>query len=213
MIYYKLIDELNFGEIIRDEGKCRYSYCFGSEKWVETGIMIRYQWPDDEYFDKYEEVSEAEAFKNINAQRLKMEQLFGLAKKIATEAHQGQRDKGGNPYINHPIAVAESLGCTEHKIVALLHDILEDSKITSDDLSKYGFTKRIIKSVNVLTKRDPMSYEEYLSRIRTDSNAWHVKIADIKHNMDISRIPNPTEDDYARIEKYKKALAYLDAPS
>lgn len=147
----------------------------------------------------------------MDAPKDQLDQLYVLARKIATKAHRGQLDKGGNPYIEHPIAVADSLEPIEHKIVALLHDVLEDGTLTESDLKNYGFTDRIVKSISILTKKDAMDYEEYLSYIRADRNAWHVKIADIKHNMDISRIPNPTEDDYARLEKYKKALSYLGA--
>ena len=146
----------------------------------------------------------------MDTKRKQLDQLYILAEKIANEAHQGQLDKGGNPYIEHPIAVADSLENMEHKIVALLHDVLEDTTLTVDDLKNYGFTDRIVKSICVLTKKDEITYEEYLSYIKTDCNALYVKMADIKHNMDIGRIPNPTKDDYTRIKKYQKALAFLE---
>jgi hypothetical protein len=74
-----------------------------------------------------------------------------------------------------------------------------------------GFTYRIVNSIRILTKSKDISYEDYLKSVKKDSNAWHVKMADIKHNMDISRIPEPTAKDFARIEKYKKALAFLES--
>ena len=74
-----------------------------------------------------------------------------------------------------------------------------------------GFTYRIVNSIRLLTKTDELTYEEYLRRLRMDSCARAVKMADLKHNMDITRIPNPSEKDYARIEKYKKSLAFLES--
>lgn len=210
MRYYKLTDMLNNGEIIRDDNEYSYRYYFGVEKWAKTGIMIRYQWPNDEFFGEYTEVPESEAIRLMDMQREKLNELYLLAKEIATEAHKGQLDKGGRPYINHPLEVADFLESTEHKIVALLHDVLEDTEVTADDLKVYGFTDRIINSVSILTKDDSMSYEDYLSYVKTDSSAWMVKMADLRHNMDISRIPDLSEKDIERIEKYKKALGFLE---
>lgn len=210
MKYYKLTDKLNYGEIVKRDNEYSYSYYFGAEKWVKSGIMLRYQWPDDDLFGEYTDVSESEANRLMDAQREKLNELYILAEKIATQAHEGQTDKGGEPYINHPVAVADSLESTEHKIVALLHDVLEDTEVTADDLRAYGFTERIIKSIRILTKNDSESYEEYLSYVKTDNMAWMVKRADLKHNMNIDRIPNPTEKDLERIEKYKKALTFLE---
>lgn len=137
------------------------------------------------------------------------EQLLELAIKVATEAHEGQFDKGGNPYILHPKAVADAVDSTENKIVAYLHDVCEDTDITFEDLLELGFTERIVNSIRILTKSDDISYDDYLKSVKMDNIARYVKMADIRHNMDITRIPNPTEKDYARIEKYKKALAFL----
>jgi len=132
-----------------------------------------------------------------------------LAINLATEKHREQTDKGGNPYIHHLTAVANALDNTENKIVAYLHDICEDTDMTLDELRNMGFTERIVNSVDVITKRKGQSYDEYLKDVRKDSNAWHVKIADLKNNMDITRINDPEEEDFARIEKYKKALEFL----
>ena len=144
-------------------------------------------------------------------QRDKYNQLLELAIKVATEAHAGQFDKGGKPYINHPQAVADSLSNTEYKIVAYLHDVCEDTPITLEDLKDMGFTYRIVNSIRLLTRTDKLTYEQYLRRLRMDSAARAVKIADLKHNTDITLIPNPSEKYYARVEKYKKALAFLES--
>ena len=211
MKYYKLTDKLNYNEVVKDDNGKRYTYRFGAEKWVRSGIMVRYMWPDDSKFDQYIVISEEKAMQLLDEQRNKLDQLFSLAIKVATEAHEGHLDKGGNPYILHPQAVAASLDNTENKIVAYLHDVIEDTDVTLDKLEKLGFTYRIVNSVRILTKSKDVSYDDYLKSVKKDSNAWHVKMADIKHNMDISRIPKPTAKDFSRIEKYKKALAFLES--
>lgn len=210
MKYYKLTDKLNMNEVVRDDNGKRYTYRFGAEEWVRSGIMVRYMWPEDSKFDCYIVISEEKAMQLLDEQREKMNQLLELAIQVATEAHKGQTDKGGNPYILHPQAVAASLDSTENKIVAYLHDIVEDTDITLDDLERMGFTYRIVNSVRILTKSKDISYDDYLKSVKKDSNAWHVKMADIRHNMDISRIPEPTAKDYSRLEKYKKALEFLE---
>lgn len=211
MKYYKLTDKLNYNEVVKDDNGKRYTYRFGAEEWVRSGIMVRYMWPDDSKFDQYIVISEEKAMQLLDEQRNKLDQLLSLAIKVATEAHEGQLDKGGNPYILHPQAVAASLDNTENKIVAYLHDVIEDTDVTLDQLEKLGFTYRIVNSVRILTKSKDVSYDDYLKSVKKDSNAWHVKMADIKHNMDISRIPEPTAKDFSRIEKYKKALAFLES--
>lgn len=211
MKYYKLTDELNLNEVVKDDNGKRYTYRFGAEEWVRSGIVVRYMWPDDSKFDQYIIISEEKALQLLDEQRSNLDKLLELAIEVATQAHKGQLDKGGNPYILHPQAVAAALDSTENKIVAYLHDVVEDTEITLEDLKEMGFTYRIVNSIRILTKSKDISYEDYLKSVKKDSNAWHVKMADIKHNMDISRIPEPTAKDFARIEKYKKALAFLES--
>lgn len=212
MIYFRLLDQLNKDEIVKQESRnIEYQYSFGEEQWIRSSIMMMYRWADNDEYGQFEEIPEAEALMLLDSQRDKYNQLLELAIKVATEAHAGQVDKGGNPYINHPQAVAASLTNTEYKIVAYLHDVCEDTSITFDDLKDMGFTYRIVNSIRLLTKTDELTYEEYLRRLRMDSCARAVKMADLKHNMDITRISNPSEKDYARIEKYKKSLAFLES--
>ena len=212
MIYFKLLDQLNKDEIVKQGAhNIEYQYSFGDEQWIRSSIMMMYRWADNDEYGQFEEISEAKALMLLDSQRDKYNQLLELAIKVATEAHTGQVDKGGKPYINHPQAVAAFLTNTEYKIVAYLHDICEDTSITFDDLKAMGVTYRIVNSIRLLTKTDELTYEEYLRRLRMDSCARAVKMADLKHNMDITRIPNPCEKDYARIEKYKKSLAFLDS--
>lgn len=212
MIYFRLLDQLNKDEIVKQESRnVEYQYSFGDEHWIRSSIMMMYRWVDNDEYGQFEEIPEAEALMLLDSQRNKYNQLLELAIKVATEAHAGQVDKGGKPYINHPQAVAASLTNTEYKIVAYLHDVCEDTSITFDDLKDMGFTYRIVNSIRLLTKTDELTYEEYLRRLRMDSCARAVKMADLKHNMDITRIPIPSEKDYARIEKYKKSLAFLES--
>lgn len=141
-----------------------------------------------------------------------LESLYRKAVVIAQEAHKGQMDKGGNPYIEHPLYVASQVDSIELKIIAMLHDTLEDSEMTADDLRSEGFPEEIVEAIVVLTHEDG-SDEAYLDYIRRVSeNAWAaaVKKADLMHNMDISRIHHPTEKDYKRRAKYEKAYRLLE---
>lgn len=135
--------------------------------------------------------------------------MIEKALEIAIRAHNGQFDKGNKPYIFHPITVALKMKDDKSKIVALLHDVIEDSDITIEDLKQEGFSECIIKAVEILTKNKNENYQDYLSRIKKNKIAKQVKIEDIRHNIDLTRIPNPSENDYKRIKKYQKALEYF----
>lgn len=135
--------------------------------------------------------------------------MYYKALQIAKLAHAGQMDKGGNPYFLHPLAVSEKVETEDEKIVALLHDVIEDTDITLDYLLEQGFSEEILAAVNRLTKREGVSYEEYIDAVRKNPLALKVKIADMMHNSDLSRIPNPTEKDLKRIEKYKEKITLL----
>lgn len=138
-----------------------------------------------------------------------MEKLLGKAIEIATTAHAGQTDKGGVPYILHPIAVADGVETAEQKIVAYLHDVIEDTNITAGDLLAAGFPDNIIEAITVITKKDGVPYMDYLQSVKENELARVVKMSDIRHNMDLSRIANPTDKDFKRVEKYKEALKSL----
>ena len=211
MVYFRLLDQLNKDEVVKQESpNMEYQYSFGDEQWVRSSIMMMYRWADNDEYGQFEVIPEPDVFALLDDQRNQYRRLLDLAIKVATEAHQGQIDKGGKPYIYHLQAVAASVSNTEHIIVAYLHDVCEDTPITLDDLRDMGFTYRIVNSIRLLTKTDVLTYEEYLRRLRMDSAARAVKIADMKHNMDLTRIPNPGKKDYDRVEKYKKALAFLE---
>lgn len=140
---------------------------------------------------------------------MELEEQLKLAIDLANKYHYGQVDKSGLPYILHPLYVMNNVDGIEAKIVAILHDILEDTIINEQDLFICGFDLNIIKSIIALTKIKGESYDDYLIRVKNNVLARVVKLADLSHNMDINRLQNPTEKDYRRVEKYKKAYEYL----
>ncbi|QIC04487.1 guanosine-3',5'-bis(diphosphate) 3'-pyrophosphohydrolase [Brevibacillus sp. 7WMA2] len=130
---------------------------------------------------------------------------------LATKAHANQQDKGGQPYILHPLRVMMYMPSDEARAVAVLHDVLEDTDVTVDDLRVAGFPKEVVEAVMILTKNPKEEYDSYITRVKHNQLARAVKIADIKDNLDLTRIAEPTEDDLACIEKYKRALKELEA--
>lgn len=140
-----------------------------------------------------------------------MEKIDFLEKamKIAIDAHHGQVDKSGKPYIFHPLEVMRNVSSLDAKIVAILHDVIEDTSITLSDLEKEGFSKEILDALELLTHKKNVPYLDYINSLKENPLSKEVKIADLKHNMDITRIPNPSEKDYKRLEKYKNALLIL----
>ena len=138
-----------------------------------------------------------------------MQNNLQLALNIATKAHEGQLDKAGDPYIKHPIYVASLVNTETEKIVALLHDVVEDTNVTLNDIKKYGFGEPITEALTLLTHNKNIPYFEYINKIKNNSVAKNVKIADLTHNSDISRINKPTKKDLERTVKYKKALEIL----
>lgn len=131
--------------------------------------------------------------------------MLNKAIEIANRVHAVQVDKGGEPYILHPLRVMLSRENDLERICAVLHDVVEDSDITFDELKKEGFSEEILSVLDCLTKRDGESYDGFICRILTNETACHVKLADLLDNMNLSRIENPTEKDNERIQKYNKA--------
>lgn len=131
------------------------------------------------------------------------------ALRLAAAAHSGQVDKAGEDYIKHPIAVAGLVDTEELQIVALLHDVVEDTSVTFDDLKREGFDDNVISAVDHLTHRENESREGYLSRVLENPLAATVKLADLMHNSDLGRIKNPTEKDLLRTRRYKREIDFL----
>lgn len=131
-----------------------------------------------------------------------------LALQIAQKAHSGQVDKAGKDYILHPTTVASYMDTDVEKTIAYLHDVLEDTGVTVDALRNI-FPNEIVDTLITLTHRKDESYFEYIQRVSKSKLAKKVKVADLLHNLDITRIKEPTKQDYERLEKYKKAILYL----
>lgn len=134
--------------------------------------------------------------------------LVEKALEVATRAHKGQKDKAGMDYITHPIAVASMVEGDEEKCAAYLHDVLEDTDVTEEELRK-EFGDVITNAVVALTRKEGEAYLDFVRRAGENKIARVVKIADLTHNMDITRIPNPTDRDFRRVEKYKTAIKLL----
>ena len=135
--------------------------------------------------------------------------MFDLALSIAKKAHKGQYDKAGVDYIEHPLFVASLVDTQEEKAVALLHDVLEDSPYTTEELILAGLPETVVSAVQILTKKKGQDYQQYLELVKSSPIARRVKLADLKHNSDLSRLATVTEKDLERLEKYKKAIDYL----
>lgn len=131
------------------------------------------------------------------------------ALRLCFEAHKGQTDKAGLPYVFHPFHLAETMPDADTTIVALLHDVVEDTEYTLEDLSRMGFGNAIIDALALLTHNDSVPYMDYIEEIRENPLARTVKIADLKHNSDLSRLDHVSESDKERIQKYQLALALL----
>lgn len=121
---------------------------------------------------------------------------------IAVKCHSGQLDKAGELYILHPMRMMMKMKTEEEKITAVLHDVVEDSDVTINDLRKEGFSERILKAVDALTKRDGESYKKSIERVKKNPLAIKVKVADFEDNMDISRLKRITENDRKRLNRY-----------
>lgn len=127
---------------------------------------------------------------------------------LAFNAHEGQTDKGGMPYIMHPFYIASKLKEEDEIITALLHDTMEDSKLTKEDLLNEGFSNNIIEAVDTLTRKQN-DYFDYINKIKENDLARKIKLLDLKHNMDLTRIERITNEDIKRNKKYKKAIEIL----
>lgn len=131
------------------------------------------------------------------------------ALKLCFEAHKHQTDKCGLPYVFHPFHVAEQMTSEDTTVVALLHDVVEDTQYTLNDLEKMGFRETVIAALALLTHEKSLPYLKYVWQIRGNPVARAVKQADLQHNSDLSRLDCVTEKDKTRVLKYKMASAIL----
>lgn len=144
-------------------------------------------------------------------QNLTPAQELALAIKIAAEGHLNQKDKGGNPYILHPLKVMHYLKTDDFQLMAIaaLHDVLEDTDVTAADLVMLGFSNRVKDAVVVLTKKEWQSPEEYFENIALNYDAVRVKLADLRHNSDVRRLKGLSDKDLLRLRKYQNMYSRL----
>ena len=135
--------------------------------------------------------------------------LTKKAMKIAFAAHKNQTDKNGIPYIYHPIHLAEQMADEKTICVALLHDVVDDTDITFEQLAREGFPDDIIEALKLLTHDDSIQYMDYVKEIKSNPIAAAVKLADLKHNSDLTRLDVIDEKAINRAEKYENAISLL----
>ncbi len=128
---------------------------------------------------------------------------------LCFKAHKEQLDKSGIPYVFHPFHLAEQMDDELSTIVALLHDVVEDTGYTFKDLREMGFPEEALEAIRLMTHEEGVPYLEYVKRMKGNPIARKVKLADLAHNSDITRLDEIKEKDLERIEKYKKAIAIL----
>lgn len=137
--------------------------------------------------------------------------LLERAIAIAEQQHAGQVDKAGRPYIEHPKRVMQAMSTDAERIVAILHDVVEDTDLTLEELAAEGFPDNILEALDSVTRRTGETYEAFVARAATNAIGRRVKYADLQDNADLSRIAAPTAADRVRTAKYHRAMAQLDA--
>ena len=137
--------------------------------------------------------------------------LTKKALKLCFSAHKDQTDKTDMPYVFHPFHLAEQMKDEESTVVALLHDVVEDTPITLSDLKEMGFSDTVLEAIELMTHAEGVPYMDYVKEIKKNPIARAVKLADLRHNSDATRFDEGTmtERDLARVEKYKAAIALL----
>lgn len=212
MRYFRLTDVLNDGVVVRE---CESGIGYEEARFVDGRIewewfdMTDYWHPDGDVYGCFEEITEKEADTANERRRASLYRIKRIAENVAFELHEGQVDKAGKPYYLHVQFVAKAQSDVECAIVAWLHDTLEDTETTEDELLEI-FPKRIVEYVKILTRGKAENYMEYIERVSMEYVTREVKKADLRHNMDLSRLPVIAEKDYERIAKYEKALSILE---
>ena len=137
---------------------------------------------------------------------MKKGELLGKVLVLATNAHAGQFDRGGKPYILHPLKVMHYLKTDDEELqcIALLHDVVEDTDTSWKDLEALGCTERVLNAVRALTKLPGQTYDEYKEVVFANEDAMRVKLCDLRHNTDIRRLKGVTQKDVDRITKYNQ---------
>ena len=128
---------------------------------------------------------------------------------LAVAAHAGQKDKAGQPYVLHVLRVMMRLPDDAARKVGVMHDVVEDSSLTLEEIAESGFDPDIVEALDAVTRRDGEPYMDYVRRAAANPIGYRVKLADLEDNMDLSRIPDPTDRDRSRLEKYRKAQRFI----
>ncbi len=136
--------------------------------------------------------------------------LIKQALRLAFDAHVNQVDKTGLPYIYHPLHLAHSLKEEYEIVTALLHDVVEDTDYTFDDLKNMGYPQEVIEALTYLTHEPGVTYQDYVKNIKNNPIAIKVKLADLKHNSDLNRLDTITQKDLERQKKYLDAIKLLE---
>ena len=129
---------------------------------------------------------------------------------LCFQAHKDQLDKGGIPYVFHPFHLAEQMTDEDTTVLALLHDVVEDTPYTLDDLARMGFSPRVLEALALMTHDPAIPYMDYVAKIKANPLARAVKLADLRHNSDLSRLDSPNPRVLMRAEKYRQAIALLE---
>lgn len=136
-------------------------------------------------------------------------ELTKKALRLCFEAHKDQLDKSGLPYVFHPFHLAEQMDTEETVCVALLHDVVEDTDYTLEDLIAMGFPKPVTDALALMTHDENVPYLDYVAKLKDNPVARQVKLADLKHNSDLTRLDRIDEKALERVEKYRKAMELL----
>ena len=144
---------------------------------------------------------------------MKRGEMLGKMLLLATNAHAGQYDRGGRPYILHPLKVMHYLKTDDEELqcIALGHDVIEDTKTSYKDLFEAGMSVRVVAGIRALTKLPGDTYDEYKERVFQNEDAMRVKLCDLRHNTDIRRLKGVTEKDLERIAKYQRFYLEIQA--
>ena len=158
---------------------------------------------------KYKELDELKIIKYLSKQIEFYERLWHEAFNLACDKHSEAKDKNGDPYILHPKYVSDKFDVLDFKIVAILHDIVEDTDVSLEDLKKLNFPNKIIKAIDAITRRENEAYFDYILRVKNNGIARLVKIEDLKHNLLPERISKIKENESLK-QRYEKALKILE---
>jgi len=135
--------------------------------------------------------------------------LLEKAIEIAVRAHAGQKTKDGSPYILHPLRLMTRMGTDEERMAAVLHDVVEDTAVTPEDLREAGIPEEVLAAVKLLTHEEGVSYEDYVRRLKPNPVARRVKLADLEDNSDIRRLKGVEDKDLERMRRYHRAWLIL----